>query len=254
MAAKITRLALKSLWNSEYTIFVNQVINIITKYLPEKLHLLKAFNKLTAFIPHMAKIKAQELSNAISKQLSLLDSERDILFNAIGAQIKALGKVNLPSIAPHVLVLKNFMNIHGDDIASAPYNAETKRLNDLLADYNAKANVKLAAETLNIKILFDQLATVNTTFANQFMLRTEEISAVEKVETRTIRTEIDKTLKEFFDAFEFCSREYDELDYATPANEINELTNYYNTQLKARTTRRKTGKDVSEEPPIVAPK
>jgi hypothetical protein len=86
------------------------------------------------------------------------------------------------------------------------------------------------------------------------MLRTEETSAVEKVENRTIRTEIDKTLKEFFDAFEFCSREYDELDYATPANELNELTNYYNTQLKARTTRRKTGKDVSEEPPIVAPK
>ena len=253
MSVKITRLDLPKLWNSEYTQFVNQLINIITKYLPENLHLSKAFDKVTAFLPELAKIKAQELSNAISKQLSLLDSERDILFNAITAQIKTLGKVNLPSISPHVLVLKNFINIHGDDIADAPYNAETKRLNDLLADYNAKADVKLAAETLNQKILFDQLGTVNTTFANQFLQRTEETAATEKVETRKIRKELDVELKEFFKAFEFCSREYDELDYASPANELNKLTNYYKTQLKARATRRKSGKDVSGEPPIVAP-
>jgi hypothetical protein len=253
MSTKINRLDLTKLWNSEYTIFVSQLINIITKYQPKNLHLSKAFNKVAAFAPELAKIKAQELSNAISALLLQLDSERDILFKAILAQIKALGKVNLPSIAPHVLVLKNFMNIHGDDIADAPYNAETKRLNDLLVDYNAKADVKLAAETLNMKILFEQLGTVNATFARQFLQRTEETSAIEKVETRTIRTELDKALKEFFDSFEFCSREYSELDYTTPANELNELTNYYKTQVKARATRRKTGKDVSEEPPIVAP-
>jgi hypothetical protein len=253
MTLKITRLNLPKLWNSEYTIFVNQIINIITKYQPENLHLSKAFNKVSAFVPELAKIKAQELSNTISKQLSILDSERDILFNSIKAQIKTLGKVNLPSIAPHVLVLKNFMNIHGSDIADAPYNAETKRLNDMLADYNAKADVKLAAEKLNMKILFDQLGTVNTTFAKQFLQRTEETSAIEKVETRTIRTELDKALKEFFDSFEFCSREYSELDYASPANELNELSNYYKTQVKARSTRRETGKDVSGEPPIIAP-
>ncbi len=253
MSVKITRLNFRKLWNSEYTIFMNQIINIITKYQPEKLHLLKAFGMLPAFIPQLAKIKAQELSNAITKILSLLDSERDILFNSIVAQIKNLGKVNLPSIAPHVLVLKNFISIHGEDIADAPYNVETKRLNDLLADYNTKANVKLAAESLNLNVLFDQLAKVNTTFDEQFMQRTEETSNVEKIETHAIRRELDMIMKEFFEAFEFCSREYDELDYETPVNELNKLINYYKAQLKARATCRKSGNDVSEELPIVAP-
>jgi hypothetical protein len=45
--------------------------------------------------------------------------------------------------------------------------------------------------------------------------------------------------------------EYDELDYATTANEINDLVAYYKTQLKARATRRNGGDDVSGEKAIV---
>lgn len=253
MSVKIIRLALKSLWNSEYPMFVNQIIAIITKYNPETLHLAKAFNKLTAYIPKLAKIKAQELSNVISNLLSELDDERDIIINSIIAQVKALGKISLPSVAPHVKVLNHFFDIHGRDIADAPYNAETKRIEDLLADYNAKEEVKLAAESLNQTILFDQLGVVNTKFAEQFMQRTEESAADEKIDIRSTRSEIDKVLKEFFESFEFCSREYEELDYQTPVNELNNLITYYKTQIKARATRRNSGKNVSEEPPIVAP-
>jgi len=55
----------------------------------------------------------------------------------------------------------------------------------------------------------------------------------------------------FFNAFEFCSSEYNETDYTTPANELNELIDFYKTQLKARATRSKAGEDVSKEPAIV---
>lgn len=105
---------------------------IFTKYQPEALHLKKAFEKLTALSPDLAKIKAQELSSALSNTLHELDTERDILINA----------------------------------------------------------------------------------------------------------------------FEFCSSEYDEPDYVTPEKELNDLIAYYKTQLKARTTRRNAGKEVSVEAPI----
>jgi hypothetical protein len=254
MSAKITRLTFKSLWNSEYTILVSQIIAIITKYKPDVLHLLKAFEKLTAFIPELAKIKAQELSSALSRLLYDLDHERDVLINAIIGQVRVMGKLSMPSIAPHVAVLSHFFDIHGRDIADAKYNVETKRIDDLMADYNAKDDVKLAAEKMNLKILFDQLALVNTTFAGKFLLRTEEESAIEKVDSREIRNKIDKVLVEFFDSFEHCSREYNDIDYASPANELNNLITYYKTQVKARTTRRNLGKDVSTEPPIETPK
>ncbi len=253
MSKKIKRLDLSKLWNSEYTIFVNQIIAIITKFQPALLHLEKAFNKLVAYVPELAKIKAHELSNALSKILSDLDSERDILYKAIVAQIKTLGKVNLASINLHVLVLSRFIETHGEDIPDAPYNAETKRIKDLEDDYNKKEDVKLAAETLNLKYLFDQLFSVNINFDEQFMQRSEETAGEEKVNTREIRAIVNKTLGEFYEAFEFCSREYEELDYEKPANELNTLIQYYKTQLKARDTRRKAGEDLSSELPIVVP-
>lgn len=250
MPVEISRLPVKSLWNNEYTLFVNQIVVIADKYDPTSLHLQKPFGKVTAQLPDLAKIKAQEKSNALSNQLQDLDVERDTLIVAIIAQVKAMGKLSLPSIAPHVVVMDRFFDQHGRDIATANYNAETERINDLLADYNAKADVKAAAQALSLTILFDQLHTVNTQFAALFLQRTEGDAATEKVDTRAIRTETDKALNAFFVAFEYCSSEYDGLDYITPASELNELIAYYKTQLKARATRRNSGKDVSVEEPI----
>ena len=146
--------------------------------------------------------------------------------------------------------MNRFLDIHGRDIDSANYSSETNRMNDLLADYDGKPEVQAAAVALNLKMLFDQLRMVNTQFATLFLQRNAENAAVEVVDSQAIRTETDKVLTAFFDAFEFCSSEYEELDYATPANEMNDLTNYYKTQLKARSTRRNSGKDVSTEKPI----
>ncbi len=253
MSKRINRIYLQKLWNSEYTIFVSQIIAIIGKFQPAVLHLEKAFQKLAAFIPELAKIKAQELSNAISRKLSLLDFERDNLYKLIVAIVKALGRINLPEFNPHVAVMKNFIKIHGEDIPDAPYNAETKRINDMMNDFNSKEDVKLAAETLPLKILFDKLFEINTTFNEEYMKRSEEEAAEEKVNTRAVRKETDKALKGFYTAIDFCSAEYEELDYEPLVNVLNTHISYYKTQLKARETRRKNGEDVSNEEPIVGP-
>lgn len=138
-------------------------------------------------MPGLAKIKAQELSNAISNQLKELDTKRDTLIITIVAQVKTMGKLSLPSLAPSVVVLNHFLYTHGRDIASANYNAETKRLSNLLADYDAKPDVITAAEALNLTMLFDQLRMVNTQFADLFMQRTGQYTAVEKVDARATR-------------------------------------------------------------------
>jgi len=253
MKVTIFRLKLNHLWNSEYSMFVSQLVAIFLKYQPEALYLKKAFERLTALMPQLAKIKAQELSNVLSNQLVDLDNERDTLFNAIVAQVKNMGKLSMASIAPHVVVMNRFLDIHGRDIAVANYNAETKRINDMLADFSSKKDVKAAVDGLTLTAFFQQLATVNTQFANLFMQRTEENAATETVDARAIRAETDKVLIAFFDAFEFCSSEYEELDYQTPANEMNDLISYYKTQLKTRATRRSIGKEVHTEVPIVTP-
>lgn len=250
MEINVNRLQLNHLWNSEYIIFVNQVVKIFVKYNPETLHLQRAFGKLLNLLPELEKVKAQELSNAHSNSLQELDNDRAILIKAIFMNAKILGRLRLLSVIPHVVVLKRFLKIHGRDIATANYNSATKRTSDLLTDYESKAEVKFAVETLSLKMLFDQLNILNTQFKNLFLQRTEEDSATEKIDSRAIRKETNKILTAFFRALEFCSSEYNESDYTTPANELNELIDFYNTQFKARAIRSKAGVDVSKDPEV----
>jgi hypothetical protein len=253
MKVRIIRIQLKNFRNSEYTIFVSQLVAIFLKYNAEMLHLKKSFDRVAACIPDLEKIKAQELGSVYSNLIHDLDVQRDNLFNAIVNQVKNIEKSGLSSLAGHVAVLNRLLDKHGRDIATDNYNAETKRLNDLLTEISSTAELSAAIAATNLTLFVDELRAVNTEFNSKFMQRTEVESAVEVVDARAIRSEADKVLIAFFDAFEFCSSEYEELDYQTPAKEMNDHISRYKTQLKARGTRRTNGKDTSTEEPI-APK
>ena len=250
MHVKISRLALKSLRNSEYTMFISQLVAILLKYNVDALQLRKSFDRLVALTPELDKIVAQDLSSAYSNKIRDLDAQRDNLFAVIVSMVKNLEKSGIATLAPHVELLKRLLDKHGRDIAEASYSAETKRLNDFLVEISTNANLMAAITATNLALFIDQLRTVNTEFASKFMTRVEESSTSEVINAHIIRRVSDKTLTSFFDAIEFCSSEYEDLDYVTPANELNELITYYKTMLKARESRRMAGKDTSVEAPI----
>jgi len=250
MHVKISRLAFKSLRNSEYTMFISQLVAILLKYNVDALQLRKSFDRLVALTPELDKIVAQDLSSAYSNKIRDLDAQRDNLFAVIVSMVKNLEKSGIATLAPHVELLKRLLDKHGRDIAEASYSAETKRLNDFLVEISTNANLMAAITATNLALFIDQLRTVNTEFASKFMTRVEESSTSEVINAHIIRRVSDKTLTSFFDAIEFCSSEYEDLDYVTPANELNELITYYKTMLKARESRRMAGKDTSVEAPI----
>lgn len=253
MKVTIYRVPLNQLWNSEYCMFVSQLVIIFLKFNPALLHLQKAFDRVQALMPEIAKIKAQELGNVISIQLADLNSERRTLMMGIIDLVKTFGKLSMPSLAQHVVALNRFLDKHGRDIGESNYNSNSDRFTDLLTDYNSNAEIKAAALALNIVIMFDHLQVVNTQFTSLYLQRSDEDSSIETVDARAIRTETDKALIAFYNAFEFCSTEYEELDYQTPANKMNDLISHYKTELKARATRRNAGDAVHTETPIINP-
>jgi ABC-type phosphate transport system auxiliary subunit len=253
MKVTIFRVQLSHLWNSEYCMFVSQSLAILLKFGMEGLHLKKAFDRVQALMPEIAKIKAQELGNVISNQLADLNTERRTLVMAMMDHVKNFGRLSMPDIAPHVAVLNRFFDKHGRDIGTTNYNDNTQRFNDFMADYDSHSEIEDAATAMQLVILFDQLRAINKQFATLYLQRDDENSSVEKVDAVAIRAEMDKALTALFDTFEIFSTEYEELDYQTPANKLNELISHYKTQLKARETRRHEGKDVHTEAPITAP-
>ena len=250
MKTKIIRLTLTHLWNSEYCIFLSQLISILVKLNIDGLHLRKSFDKVLALMPEIDKIKAQEQDNAISLQLATLNVERKTVIKGSMEQVKTFSKLSMPGAAEHVVVMNRFFDKHGRDLGKSNYNSNTKRINDYMIDYDSNTTVQTAAQAVYVAPFFDHLRIINKQFADLYLQRSDEDASVETVDARAIRTEMDEVLTEFFDAFEFCSKEYDELDYQTPANKMNDLISHYKTELKARTTRRLEGKEVHTEAPI----
>jgi len=249
MVVVMERLQYRELWNSEYPLFVEQVVEISGKYNPESLHLKKPYEKVKGLLPGLSGIKAQELSTVKSNELKMLDDERDVLLDSIRKGVRNFGKTSIPLLSPHVIVMKRLLDKHGRDIADDNYIAKTKRISDLLNDWNEKDDVKAAVIALSMLILFDQLLLVNTQFADLYLQRTGD-NSVQKVNTMELRSVSDKVLMGFMDAIEYCSSEYEELDYQGLANELNELIVHYRSALKSRATRRNSGKDTSTEAPI----
>ncbi|MEI6752922.1 MAG: DUF6261 family protein [Paludibacter sp.] len=253
MKVSIFRVSLNHLWNNEYCMFVSQIVAVFLKFNAESLHLKKSFDRVLALMPEISKIKAQDLGSELSNQLADLNTERRTLTKSIMDMVKNLGKLSLPGMAQHVAVMNRFLDKHGRDLGDTNYNDNSNRFNDFLADYDSNAEIEAAAQAMQLVMLIEHLRTINTQFTELYLQRSDTKTNVETVDARAIRNETDKALTAFFDAFEFCSTEYEDLDYQTPATKMNDIISHYKTQLKARATRRSNGKEVHGEDPIVKP-
>ena len=250
MKVKISTLSFSSLWNGEYVRFITQIVDIFKSFDADALHLLKALGALLAMLPDLAKLQAQEMGSTITQELIELDAAREAMFISIVEQLRGHARGALAALAEHVKVMVHFFDVQGRDIAREGYNEETQRLVDLFKAYDANPKVQAAAAALNLTAYFDQLRANNEQFDAKFGERNKEKANIEHVDSEAIRAATTPVLKDLYGSIEHCSREYDKLDYTGLANEINNLTTYYETQLHARAARRKNGVDVSKEKPI----
>jgi len=246
----IIKFRFQGLWNSEYPLVVNRIIDITERHNPDALHLGVSFNRLAAFRPQLAKIEIQERADRDSATLSELDQQRDTLFNVIYTVAKAFQRVPIGDISNQAHRIVTLYKKHGTTMASANYTAQTKRLYDMQADFTANADAMTALETLSLKPLFTRMDELNRQFDALFMTRQLRQAETERVDTRAIRTECDKAITLLWNAIEHCMAERGEQPYIPLVNAINTLNAYYKQQLAARATRRKAKQPVEKEEAI----
>lgn len=247
---RIERLKFPGLWNSEYPLVVNRLIDIVNTCDPQSLRLQRSFDRLAAFRPQLAKIEAQERADRDSALLSELDQQRDTLFNIIRTVAKTFQRTPMAEVSEHAARVLTALKKHGNDIPATNYTAETKRLYDLTADIGHQPEITASLAALSLLPLFERMNEVNGEFDRLFMHRHQRQSEVERVDVRAIRLECDKAITLLWNAIEHNMTEYGESEYAALVTAVNKLNAYYKQQLAARSVRRKTKKDVSKEEPI----
>jgi hypothetical protein len=250
MANYIVKFRFPGLWNNEYPLVINRIIDIVDAHNPRELHLGQSFERLAAFRPQLAKIEAQERSDQDSAMLSELDQQRDTLFNIIHSVAKSFQRTPIADISNRAYRIMTVIKKHRKNIASTNYTAETKSLYDLIADMKTQPEVMKSLEELSLMPLFVRMEEVNTEFDHLFMQRNQRQAATERVDVHSIRLECDKAITLLWNAIEFCCHEYGEDAYLPLIAAINNLNTYYKQQLATRATKRKANQNVSEEKPI----
>ena len=247
---RIIKYRVQGLWNSEYPLVINRIIDIVGAHAPQAIHLGQSYDRLAAFRTELSKIEVQERADKESALLSELDQRRDTFFNVIYNAAKALQRVPFAEVSNHAHRIVTLFKKHGSHMPTTNYTAQTKRMYDMAADVTAQPDVIASLEALSLRPLFEQMVDVNREFDETFMQRNQRQAETERVDARTIRLECDKALTLLWNAIEFCMTEYGEENYLPMVNAINRLNAYYKQQLAARATRRKAKQEVEKEEPI----
>lgn len=254
MKIKIERPPYYDLWNIEFPLVATRTITIAKKYDTTSMHLGKSFGELSSFVPQLEAVEIFERKNAKNVQGQGFDRERDILINVARKIVNAYEPVEMPEVRPHYETLDALFAKHeAAKIASSGLTSETQKLFLLEKDVTSDPAVQEAVNVLGIRLITDRLFAVNREFDDLFHEIIAEKSALEKIDVVALRKSCTKALGQFFDAIQYCAFEHEDVDYMPLVKELQALNNYYIQQLKARATRRKSGKNTGEEEPITPP-
>lgn len=247
---KIIRFRYSALWNSEYPLVVNQIIDLVEAHELHKLHVEKTVAQLIAFRPQLAEFESAEVFDPDDGILSELYRQREILFKIIYAVTKLFQGSLIDEIGNHARCMTPLVKKHRENITSAFYVAKTKCFYDLIADVKAHPEIMKSLEALSLTPFFVQMEEMNTEFDRLFIQQSQHQEENKKINIRSIRLECDKAIAMLWKVIEFCCNEYGEQDYLPFITEINNLNAYYKQQLTERADKRKANRKISEEEPI----
>jgi hypothetical protein len=253
MKTKITRINYGRLRNHEFILVVIYTINLCGKYDNKKLYLDKSYEELLEFRPVLESIKVYVHKNEKLNLLGVLDIERDTLITCTNNTVKSFRDIDLPDISIHYEVLAKLLSSHQTKtIASDSRTSETERLLKFEEEVMASPAIQAAFQAFNLQPIINRLFAINRQYDALFQEYIEEKGTDKRIDMVDLRKRCTKALGQYFDAVQYCAFAHEENDYQQLIDKLEQLSVYYNQQIKKRAARRKSDKkadDATIEPP-----
>lgn len=226
---EITHARISRLSNVEYFEFLKQLVALIQKNNADKL---KVTTALTNLINSFAGLQAaldKEKSSAITKQISSLDKERDVLISNFVKFLDSMSFYPDVAVANHAQDLLRYVNSFGKNIQTQSHLAETTILTQIVTGITDNNSRKAALAALNGTLWITKIGAVNAAFASLYSQRIVDTSADKSIDSFSlIRKKTDVLYQSFIKLLEsrYQTAIYDKTptaDYETTINEVNEL-------------------------------
>jgi hypothetical protein len=207
---------------------------------------------LKAFLPELGKIEAQERGWHDAKTLDSHERSRDVYVNTMIRIERAYSRVPIPDYEEASKKLTALFDKHGRDIADDRNTAETQRIYNLVEDIERTPGMLDVLAFFALLPVYNAMKESNSLFDELWQRRNRELSEVEHVDSKAIRSDCIKAINALYEGIEYQAAESDDPAWSQLIAELSQLGSYYDRQIKARITRRKN-KETAEDEPLITP-
>jgi hypothetical protein len=249
---KIERFKFDGLKNAEFTLVAPHIVIIIDKHSIVEQQLQKRADALKTLLPELDKIEAQERKWHDAKQLDEYERLRDSYVNTLIRTERTYSRVAVQGYEEASAKLTALFDKHGRDIADDRNTAETQRLYNLAEDVERSAGMLDALATFALVPVYNAMKEANIRFDELWQRRNAELSKMEHVDSKAIRTTCVKAINALYDGIEYWAAESEDPAWKPLIDELSRLGAYYKQQIKARATRRKN-RESGEDESLIKP-
>ena len=228
------------LWNTEYPLFIERIVEIVSKNNPDHLGLKKAYDRMNALVPELKNIQTYARTSTITDSLTAVDKKRDHLMRGLIKIVAGYKFLELHHYSDSAKTLYLSLSKYGKNFSRENYTSQTEKTKQFLEETNKNPEVSNAITNLNLSHIVTELKSANEEFERLFRSRTEEISSRPNVDVKALRAKIDDAANKLFAAIEFSITEYEDRDYTPLVSQLTELLNYHKAQIKARGKKKET--------------
>jgi hypothetical protein len=249
---RIEKFHFQSLSNVEFTLLVPYIIVIADRYLIVSRQLGKRLDALKAFLPELDRIEAQERGWRDAKALDGNERARDAYVNTLIRTERTYSRVTVPEYGEASKKLTALFDKHGRDIADDRNTAETQRIYNLVEDIERTPGMLDALAVFALIPVYSAMKEANALFDELWQRRNKDLSEVEHVDSKAIRSACVKAINALYEGIEYWAAESDDPAWSQLITELSQLGSYYDRQIKARITRRKN-RENNEKEPLIEP-
>ncbi len=170
----INSIELARLRNGEYSQLMQDVLNITRENDPALMKVSAQFTALEAVAAEVESLFKVPTGSVITAELERLDVQRDNALTGIISLIRGNTYSEDPVIKKHADTLQMHLEIFGKDITKDSYQSETSTIRNIIADWDAQPDLKIALNALNLHNWRVALETANTTFAEYYLMRAKQ--------------------------------------------------------------------------------
>lgn len=227
---------LHNLRDAEYLNFIAEFITLTEEHQSEKLQIEAELENIKQQQLLLENTFKQQRSSTLTVVIRELDQERDRILKGMQAIIKGNTYSFDLSMKAAAEKLQFHLKQYGSNIIRLNYLAETAVIDNILADWEKKDDLKSALALLGLDSWKDYLKMKNIAFANVHLDRTKEYGKTDVETLRALRKEVNEVYFYFKKKIEAYATITPSEKYTNYFNTLNALIDQYNQLVKNRKT------------------